>query len=144
MGEQIEKIMQVSVEKSKLNKGMSTFFELAGFVSDELFYTPIMVCLSHNPSSILQQFCKIPYNLSCLYISVVVLDSFLGELLAYMAALYNLFLFLLWGETVWNWAANGPIVHPPDDKWVNMEQWWNNNDSGKPSSWSLRTDCMFI
>jgi hypothetical protein len=29
-------------------------------------------------------------------------------------------------------AANGPFVHPPDDTWVNMEQGWNDIDSGKP------------
>jgi hypothetical protein len=30
------------------------------------------------------------------------------------------------------WAANGSFVHPPVDTWVNMEQRWNDIDSGKP------------
>jgi hypothetical protein len=42
------------------------------------------------------------------------------------ATLLTLSLQFQWGETVslWNRAANGPIVHPPDDTWVNMEQRW--------------------
>jgi hypothetical protein len=34
--------------------------------------------------------------------------------------------------SLWNWAANGPIFHPPDDTWVNLEQWWNAIERGKP------------
>jgi hypothetical protein len=30
---------------------------------------------------------------------------------------------------VWNWAAEG-FVHPPGDTLVNMEQRWNDTDSG--------------
>jgi hypothetical protein len=43
------------------------------------------------------------------------------------------FLLLRWGETMslWNWASNGPTVHPPNDTCVNMEQRWNDNDRGK-------------
>jgi hypothetical protein len=36
-------------------------------------------------------------------------------------------LFLLWWDetmSLWCWVSNGPFVHPPDDIWVNMEQWW--------------------
>jgi hypothetical protein len=29
-------------------------------------------------------------------------------------------------------AANGPIVHPPDDTWVNMEHRWNDIDRENP------------
>jgi hypothetical protein len=40
-----------------------------------------------------------------------------------------LLLLLLWGDTVslWNWVANGPIVHPP-----HMAQVWNDIDGSKP------------
>jgi hypothetical protein len=46
---------------------------------------------------------------------------------------YALLLLLQWGETMsaWNWVANGPIVNPADDTWVNMEQQWNDTDRGK-------------
>jgi hypothetical protein len=26
---------------------------------------------------------------------------------------------------LWNWAANGPSVHPQDETWVDMYQLWN-------------------
>jgi hypothetical protein len=41
-----------------------------------------------------------------------------------------LLLMLRWCETMsqWKWAANGLIVHPPDDIWVNIQQWWNDID----------------
>jgi hypothetical protein len=47
---------------------------------------------------------------------------------------YNRALFLRWGETksLWDWAANGPSVHPPDDTRVNMEHRWNDINRGKP------------
>jgi hypothetical protein len=32
--------------------------------------------------------------------------------------------------SLWNWAANGPIVHPPHDTPMNMEQRWNDIDRG--------------
>jgi hypothetical protein len=51
------------------------------------------------------------------------------------------FLLLRWGETLslWNWAANGPTVHPPDDTQVNMEQRWNDTDRGKRKDLSSAT-----
>jgi hypothetical protein len=36
-------------------------------------------------------------------------------------------------------AANGPIVHPPDDSWVNMEQRWN--DIGRGNRRTRRKIC---
>jgi hypothetical protein len=30
-----------------------------------------------------------------------------------------------------NAAINGPIVQPPDDAWLNVEQWWNDIGKGK-------------
>jgi hypothetical protein len=37
-------------------------------------------------------------------------------------------------------AANGPIVHLPDDTWVNMEQWWNDIDRGKTEEFGEKSD----
>jgi hypothetical protein len=34
--------------------------------------------------------------------------------------------------SLWNWACNRPLIHPPNDIWVNMEQWWNDIDMEKP------------
>jgi hypothetical protein len=56
-------------------------------------------------------------------------------------------LLLRWGENVslWNWASNGPFVHPPDDISVNMEQQWNDNDRGKPkNSEKNLSQCHFV
>jgi hypothetical protein len=39
------------------------------------------------------------------------------------------FLLLYWGKTMsLRNCGHYPIVHPPDDTWVNMEQCWNNTD----------------
>jgi hypothetical protein len=37
-----------------------------------------------------------------------------------------------WDYISVNWAVNGPTLHPSDETWVNMEQWWNDNDRVKP------------
>jgi hypothetical protein len=34
--------------------------------------------------------------------------------------------------SLWNWASNGPFIHPPNDTWVNIEQRWNDTDRRKP------------
>jgi hypothetical protein len=41
-------------------------------------------------------------------------------------------LFLRCGEHLNSWiaAANGPLVQPPDDMWMSMEQRWNDTDRG--------------
>jgi hypothetical protein len=42
-------------------------------------------------------------------------------------------------------AANGPIVHPLDDTWVNTEQRWNDIDRGKPrDSEKNLSQCHFV
>jgi hypothetical protein len=51
------------------------------------------------------------------------------------------------GETVslLNPAANGPIVHPPDDIWMNVEQRWNHTDRGNPKdSQKILSQCHFV
>jgi hypothetical protein len=62
---------------------------------------------------------------------------------------YHAFFFFLfrWGDnmSLWNWAANGPIVHLPGDTWVNMEQRWNDIDRGRPKdSEKILTQCHFV
>jgi hypothetical protein len=44
------------------------------------------------------------------------------------------FLLLRWGESMslWNRAANGTILNPPDDERTTLEQRWNDTDRGKP------------
>jgi hypothetical protein len=59
----------------------------------------------------------------------------------------RLTLFLQWGETLssWNWASNGPFIHPPDDIWVNMEQRWNDNGRGKTEEFGENlSQCHFF
>jgi hypothetical protein len=47
--------------------------------------------------------------------------------------------------SLWNWASNGPFVHPPDDTWVNMEPRWNDTDRGKPKdSEKNLSQCHFV
>jgi hypothetical protein len=42
-------------------------------------------------------------------------------------------------------AAKGPVVQPPDDTWVNMEQWWNDSNKGKPKkSEKNLSQCHFV
>jgi hypothetical protein len=54
---------------------------------------------------------------------------------------------LRWGETtsLCNCGANRPIIHHPDDTWVNMDQRWNNTDRGKPKdSEKNLSQCHFV
>jgi hypothetical protein len=58
-------------------------------------------------------------------------------------------LLLRWDEimSLWNWASNGPFVHPADDIyiWVNMDQRWNDIDRGKSKdSEKNLSDCHFV
>jgi hypothetical protein len=33
---------------------------------------------------------------------------------------------------LWSWVTSGPFVRPPNEIWVNMEQWWDDTDRKKP------------
>jgi hypothetical protein len=54
---------------------------------------------------------------------------------------------LRWDEAVplWNCTINGPIAHLQNDMRVNMEQWWNYIDRGKPKdSEKNLSQCHFV
>jgi hypothetical protein len=46
--------------------------------------------------------------------------------------------------SLWNWATNRP-TSPPNDTWVNVEQWWNNIDRGKLKTLEkILSQCHFV
>jgi hypothetical protein len=48
-------------------------------------------------------------------------------------------------ETLWNWAVNGPFIHPQDGTRVNMEHRWNDTDREKPNNSEKNlSQCHFV